>query len=126
MPQEPGLPFVFDVRAGLRQGLWTVRAGVGAGAGGADARLSPRASLALLMSFERSSRTGFFGLEAVADGAWPTPFFVAPNLVADLASLGLPMRLGVAFPWAPGSAATQPSVGLFLRLIVEPTRDHTP
>ncbi len=122
-PDQPGLPFAFDLRAAFRRGLWTLRgsAGVGVGASGPHAPL--RGSLAVLVSLDRSSRTGFFGLEALADGTWITPVLAAPNVVADLAPLGLPVRLGVALPWSPGAGDTQPWVGVYLRLIVEPLRD---
>ncbi len=125
-PDQAGLPFAIDMRAGFRRGLWTLRGSVGAGAGAPTAHLPLRGSLALLASLDGGSRSGFFGVEATADGAWPSPFFVAPNFVADLAGLGVPARLGVALPWSPGASDTQPSLGIYLRLIVEPLRDLGP
>jgi hypothetical protein len=62
-------------------------------------------------------------VEGIVDGSWSSPFFVAPDLVADLAPIGLPARLGLAIPWAPGAGSSQPSLGVYLRLIVEPRRD---
>ena len=122
-PDQPGLPFAFDMRAAFRRGLWTFRGSLGTGVGGSSAYAPVRASLAVLVSFERSSRTGYFGLETLADGTWLSPVFAAPNLVADLSPLGLPVRFGVAVPWSPGAGATQPSLGIYFRLIVEPLRD---
>lgn len=122
-PHEPGEPFVVGLHAAYRRGLWTLRGGAGAGAGAASPHVPLRGTLALLVSLDRSSSTGFVGLEAVADGSWVTPVFVAPNVVADLSPIGLPARLGLALPWSPGAGATQPSLGVYLRLIVEPLRD---
>lgn len=122
-PDESGLPFVLDVRAAWRRDLWTLRGSLGAAAGGTSPHAPVRGSLALLMSLDRTSRTGFFGVEAVADGTWIAPVYAAPNVVADLSPLGLPVRLGLALPWAPGAGDTRPSIGVLLRLIVEPLRD---
>jgi hypothetical protein len=122
-PEKSALPFLFDLLAGWRTGAWTLRANAGAAAGGDSPHAPLRAGLALLRALDRGGRSGFFGVEAIADGTWSSPFFVAPDLVADLASIGVPARLGVALPWAPGAASTQPSLGVYLRLIVEPRRD---
>jgi hypothetical protein len=122
-PDQAGLPFVVDMRTGYRRGAWTMRGSVGAAAGGAAPHTPLRASAALLIGFDRQARTGFFGVEAIADGTWVSPFVVAPDVVADLAPVGLPVRIGVSLPWSPGAGDTQPSLGLYLRLIVEPLRD---
>jgi hypothetical protein len=101
-----------------------MRGSVGAGAGGRSPHLPLSASLALLMQFGHSTSAGFLGLEALSDGTWPSPLAIAPDLVADLAPLGLPVRLGVALPWSRAASDTQPSFGIYLRVMVEPGRDR--
>ncbi len=122
-PETSALPFAFDALAGWRTDGWTLRATAGAAAGGTSPYAPLRASLALLRAFDRRRSAGFFGLEGIVDGTWTSPFFVAPDLVADLAPVGAPARLGLAIPWAPGAGGLQPSLGVYLRLIVEPRRD---
>lgn len=123
-PDQPGLPFGLDLRAAFRIGMWTVRGSVGAGAGAASPHAPVRASLAVLIGFDRAARTGFFGLEALADGTWISPVFAAPDVVVDLSPLKVPVRLGVALPWSPPTTSdTQPSFGIYFRLIVEPLRE---
>ncbi len=125
-PDQPGLPLAVDARAAFRSGLLTLRGSIGAGAGGASPHVPLRASVAVLASFDPSSETGFFGIEALADGTWRTPVFAAPDVVADLTLLGLPARLGVALPWSPGADGVQPSLGVYVRLMVEPLRELPP
>jgi hypothetical protein len=122
-PDEAGLPFALDLRGAWRSGPWTIRGALGGAAGGPSPHVPLRGSLALLRGFDRSARAGFFGIEALADGTWISPVFVAPDVVADLAPLGLPARVGLALPWSPSAGDTQPSFGVYLRLIVEPLRD---
>jgi hypothetical protein len=122
-PDQPGLPFALDVRAAWRQGVWTMRGSLGTGLGAASPHVPLRASLAFLIGFDGSDRAGFFGIEALTDGTWTSPVFVAPNVVADLAPVGLPMRIGIALPWSPSANDSQPSLGVYLRLMVEPFRE---
>ncbi len=122
-PDQAGLPYTLDLRAGLRRGIWTLRGSVGAGAGGPSPHLPLSASIALLMQFDHSTSAGFVGIEALADGTWPSPLSIAPDLMADLAPIGLPVRFGVALPWSPAASDTQPSFGIYLRVMVEPGRD---
>jgi hypothetical protein len=123
LPDQPGLPFGVDVRAAFRRDVWTLRGSLGAGFGGSSPHVPLRGSVALLVGLEPSASTGFIGIEALADGTWVSPFFVAPDFVADLSTLGLPVRLGVALPLSPGASSTEPSYGVYLRLLVEPLRD---
>jgi hypothetical protein len=122
-PDQAGLPYTLDLKAGLRRGTWTLRGSVGAGAGSPSPHVPLNASLALLMEFDHSASACFVGIEALADGTWPSPLSVAPDIMADLAAIGLPVRLGVALPWSPGASDTQPSFGIYVRLMVEPRRD---
>jgi hypothetical protein len=122
-PGEPALPLTLDLRSALRAGWLVVRGGVGVEAGGTSAHAPARASVALLSGFGLSDRFGFWGFELDADGARSTPALLAFDLVPNLSPLGIPFRLALAIPWAPGAPATQPSLGIFIRLFVESARE---
>lgn len=116
-PGDPELPFVLDLRSGVRMGWLTVRSGVGVGAGGSSAHAPVRASLALLTNFEPSGRFGFWGIEMDADAARDDPFVLALNIVPDLTPTGLPFRVGLALPWnIVGISSGEPGLGIFVRL----------
>ena len=116
-PGDPELPFVLDLRSGVRTGWLTVRSGVGVGAGGSSAHAPVRASLAFLTNFEPSGRFGFWGIEMDADAARDDPFVLALNIVPDLTPTGLPFRVGLALPWnIVGISAAEPGLGIFVRL----------
>jgi hypothetical protein len=118
-PGESPLPLTLDLRSGVRRGRWTLRGGVGVGLGGTAAHAPLRGSLALLTPLGSSERFGFFGVEADVDGARQNPVVLALDVVPELSPLHLPLRLGLAIPWAVGVPGTQPSLGVFLRIFVE-------
>jgi hypothetical protein len=122
-PGEPTLPFGVDLRAGIERGPITLHLGVGAGAFGPVAHVPLRGSIAVLTPFERSGRFGFWGLEVDADGARAAPFVAAANIVPNLVPIGVPLRVGIAFSWAIAERDDQPSLGVFLRVFYESTRE---
>jgi hypothetical protein len=122
-PGESALPFVLDLRAGLRRGLLSLRGSAGAEAGGTFAHVPLRASLGAFLPMGAGGRIGHFGLEADADGARRYPAVLALNVIFSLIPLGLPLKLGFGVPWAIGVPATQPVLGLLLRVFVESERE---
>ena len=121
-PGESPSPFAVDLRMAKRWGLLTFRGSAGVAFGGD--RLGARGSVALLTGFGATTRFGFWGLELDADTSRPSsPFVAALDIEPNLAALGLPFRVGLAIPWNIGAYATQPSLGLFVRLFFESPRE---
>ncbi len=116
-PGEAELPFAADLLGALRRGRWTIRATVGAEAGGAFAHAPLHTDLALLAEIVPEERFGFVGLEVRADWAREAPVVLAPEVVTDAAPLGLPFRLGVALPVNLGVESRRSSYGLFVRFL---------
>jgi hypothetical protein len=115
-PDETELPLAADLLAAVRRGRWTLRATVGAEAGGAFAHAPLHSDVALLAGFVSDERFGFVALEARADWAREDPFVLAPEIVADASPLGIPVRLGVALPFNVGVDSTHTSYGLFVHV----------
>jgi hypothetical protein len=123
-PGDPALPLAFDLRAGLREGPLTLRGSAGVGAFGAIAHVPLRASFAALFPFGASGRFGFWGLEVDCDGARQAPFVAALDLVPDvIPAKVLPLRIGLAVPWAIGERDDRPSLGIFVRIFYESERE---
>jgi hypothetical protein len=122
-PGDPALPLAADLRAGWRRGPVTLRWGAGYGGFGDAVHLPLRGSVAVLAPFESSGRFGFWGVEVDADGARTAPVVAALNVVPNFAPGGLPFRIGLALPWAIGEEDRRPSVGLFLRVFYESSRE---
>ena len=122
-PGDPALPLAVDLRAGLREGLLTLRGGVGLGAFGDAEHVPLRGSLAALTPFDSSGRFGFWGVEIDVDGARGAPFVAAVNIEPNLVPVGVPFRLGLALPWTIGEREDRPSLGMFLRLFYESARE---
>ena len=123
-PGDPGLPYFFDIRSGIRIERLTMRGGVGVDPIGQPAHAPLRASLALMTGVaDGSSRFGFVGIEADVDGARQYPIVVAADAVADCTPVGLPFRIGFAIPWAIGVSQTQPALGLYIRLFFVTSRE---
>ena len=122
-PGDPAQPLAFDLRAGWRRDLLTLRWSAGVGAFGDAQHLPLRGSLAVLLPFEGSGRFGFWGIELDADGARGAPFVVALDVVPNLEPTGLPLRIGLALPWTIGERDDRPSLGLFLRVFYESARE---
>ena len=126
LPFEPGeaeLPVSLDAVSAIRRGPLTVRATVGAEAGGAFAHAPVHTDGALLLPFSGEGRFGFFGLEIRADWARPAPLLLAPDVVALVTPLGLPFSLSLALPFQVGAGATDVSYGVFMRLMLMTSRE---
>ncbi len=122
-PDETVLPAAVDLVSAVRRGRFTLRTTVGAEAFGSFAHAPVHADLALLTGIRRDARFGFVGLEARTDLARANPFVLAPEIIADASSLGIPLRLGLAVPVNVGADATSQSYGLFVRLILLTDRE---
>jgi hypothetical protein len=116
-PGEPELPVAADLLAAVRRGRWTVRATIGAEAGGAFAHAPLHTDVALLTGIVSDEHFGFVVIDMRADWAREAPIVFAPEIVADTTPLNLPFRLGVALPINVGVEPTRTSYGLFLRLM---------
>jgi hypothetical protein len=116
-PSETELPYSADVLAAVRRDRWTLRATVGAEAGGSFAHAPIHTDLALLTGVTSDEHFGFVGLDVRADWARQAPLVLAPEVVADLEPLGLPFRLGVALPLNVAAEPTSTSFGLFVRIL---------
>jgi hypothetical protein len=120
-PGEATLPLWFGLRAGWRQGAWTVRAGLGGQALGRSAHLVPlRANLSALGQVGPWS---FLGVELDGDWARASWLVVAPTALVDLGPMQLPVRLGLAVPWSPARSGRRSETGFMLRLVYELDRD---
>ncbi|MFL5355656.1 hypothetical protein [Archangium sp.] len=120
-PGEATLPLWFGLRAGWRQGAWTVRAGLGGQALGRSAHLVPlRANLSALGQVGPWS---FLGVELEGDWARASWLVVAPTALVDLGPVELPVRLGLAVPWSPARSGRHSETGFMLRLVYELDRD---
>lgn len=122
-PGDSALPLVFDLRSGWRRGLLTLRSSVGIAAGGEAAHVPLRGSLAALTGFGDSGRFGFWGIELDVDGSRPAPAVVALDVMPSLLPLGVPVRIGLGLPYALGVASDRPSMGIFIRVLVESDRE---
>jgi hypothetical protein len=119
-PGDPALPARFGLRAGLRQGLVTLRAGAGLGVGSGSARRVPlRTGLAVLFQVGPAGQSGFAGVEIDADWARRTPLVLAPQVVVDAKPLGLPALFGLALPLRLDPEGHEPRLGFLLRVMVE-------
>lgn len=117
-PGDTSLPVSLGLRLGKRFGSLTLRPSLGTEFGGTPAHLPVWFGMGMLYGLGRDGRLGFFGVEVDADAGRQTPFIIAPNLMADTASIGLPFRVGIAIPWVVGAPATEPLIGLYLRVLV--------
>ena len=122
-PSEAELPFAADLVAAARTGRWTWRGTIGAEAGGSFAHAPAHTDLVVLTPFADDARFGFFGLEVRADWARAAPLVLAPDIVAVAVPLGLPFTLSVALPVNVGAGATDPSYGIFVRLMLVTSRE---
>jgi hypothetical protein len=115
-PGESELPVAADLVAARRFGRWTLRTTVGGEAGGEFAHAPLHTDLAVLTGLTAEERYGFLAIDVRADWARAAPFVLAPEIIGDTTPIGLPFRLGVAFPVSLGVDATQPTFGIFMRL----------
>ncbi len=117
-PGDFSLPFATGLRFGKRFGPLTLRPGFGTEIGSTPAHLPYWFGMGALYALGDGGRFGFAGVEVDADAARQTPFIVAPNFMADTKAIGLPFRLGLAVPYVLGAASREPSLGVYLRLLV--------
>jgi hypothetical protein len=122
-PGESPLPFSADLKAAIRLIGWTLRTSAGVEAGAAPAHAPIRFQAALLHQFASEIRFGFFGLEVDADLGRPNPVVLAPNIWADVTSVGLPVRIGIGIPLGVGAPETAPAAGVYLRLLILTSRE---
>jgi hypothetical protein len=123
VPGDFSLPFTFGLRSAFRRGAWSLRPAAGIEAGGSPAHAPLWGGVGLLYALGEGGRYGFAGVELDADLARRVPLVVAPNLMADTSTLHLPFRVGVAVPWVIGASDTQPSIGVYLRVMVRTALD---
>jgi hypothetical protein len=123
-PGDPALPLAFDLRAGYRVAGITFRASGGYGGFGDAEHVPVRASIAALTTFEPTGRFGFWGVELDGDGARTAPVVAAINIVPSVGPAGLPFRVGLALPWAVGERDDRPSLGIFVRIFYESSRER--
>jgi hypothetical protein len=107
-PGETQLPLAADLVGAIRRGRFTFRATVGGEAGAAFAHAPLHTDFALLTGLLSEERFGFVAVEARADWAREAPLVLAPEYVADTTPIGLPFRLGVAFPFNVGADREPP------------------
>jgi hypothetical protein len=105
---ETSLPLVVSLRGGIRQSWLTVRAALGAEAGGHSAHVIPLRTDAAVLA---EAPFGFYGIEGSADFARSSPWMVAPEAVFGTGVV----QVGAALPWEPGTGR----FGALARLIVE-------
>jgi len=123
-PGESELPAALDLVGAQRFGRFTLRATVGAEAGGHFAHAPVHTDLCVLSGIVRDARFGYLALELRADWASPAPLVFAPEVISDLVPIALPLRVGLALPVNVGASASAPSYGLFLRMIVLTEREQ--
>lgn len=122
-PGEPALPVAVGLKAGVRRGRATLRAGAGLGIGSGSARSLPlRASLAALFQ-PCAGSGGFLGVEADADWGRAAPYAFTPEAVFDTRPLGLPALVGVGVPVRAGPLGADPRWGVLLRIMVDLEHD---
>jgi hypothetical protein len=122
-PGETELPAAADVVAAKRFGRLTFRTTMGGEAGGTFAHAPIHTDVAVLTGITEEERYGFLAIEVRADWARTAPFVLAPEVVAETTPIGLPLRLGIAFPFGIAAEATQPAFGIFVRLAIVTERE---
>jgi hypothetical protein len=117
-PGEAELPVAADLISAIRRGRWTFRLTAGAEAGGHAAHAPLHTDAAILTRFTGEGQLGLFGIEMRADWAREAPLVIAPEVVAATGSVGLPFTLSLALPVNVGASGTDPSYGVFFRLMI--------
>jgi hypothetical protein len=118
------LPAAADLLGAVRRGRVTLRATAGLEAFGSFAYAPVHTDLALLTGFLANEQYGFMALDLRADWARRAPLVLAPEVVADGSSLGIPLLLSVALPYNVGARATTESFGVLLRLTLMSEREN--
>jgi hypothetical protein len=114
---ETVLPYEPQLLGAWRLARFTFRGSIGAELGpGTVAHAPLDFEASVLTGFDRDARIGFVGLEGDVDLARIAPLMFAPDLVASLVPLDLPLQVGVAVPWFVGSPTRRANVGVLLRL----------
>ncbi len=123
VPGDLSLPFTLGIRTAFRRGSWSLRPAVGIEAGRSPAHAPVWTGAGLLYGLGEGGRYGFAGVEVDVDVARRAPVIVAPNFMADTIASHLPFRVGVALPWVISAPDTQPSIGVYLRVIMRTELD---
>jgi hypothetical protein len=111
-------PYSAGVRAALRSGPLTLRAGAGAAFGDGASLF---VHLAALRTFGGPSLHGFAGLEVNANVGAGAPLSFVPQVFVTVPLFGAPVDVGLGAPWSPGLRGGEPaSIGGVLRVVVEP------
>lgn len=97
-PLELPYPYSAGVRAALRSGPLTLRAGTGAAFGGGASLF---AHLAAFHTFGDSSLHGFAGLEVNANLGAGAPLSFVPQVFVTVPFFGVPVDVGLGVPWSP-------------------------
>jgi len=114
------LPYSYSagLRAALRSGPVTFRAGLGAVFGDGASLF---VHLAVLRNFGGSALRGFAGLEVNANVGAGAPLSFVPQVIFTVPLFGAPVDVGLGVPWSPGLRSGEPaSIGGVLRVVFEP------
>jgi hypothetical protein len=117
-PLELPHPYSAGLRAALRSGPLTLRAGMGAAFGGGASLF---VHLAALRTFGGSALRGFAGLEVNANVGAGAPLSFVPQVVFTVPLFSAPVDVGLGAPWSPGLRSGEPaSIGGVVRVVFEP------
>ena len=117
VPGDLAARYSIGFRGAARVGAFSLRPAIGLDAGGTIAHAPVWGGIGLLYALGDGGRFGFVAMEGEVDGSRRHPFVIAPNWMADLAPLGLPIRFGFALPFVMGADASEPSYGVYLRVM---------
>jgi hypothetical protein len=117
-PAELPYPYSVGVRAALRSGPLTLRAGTGVSFGDGASLF---VHVAALRTFGGSSLHGFAGLEVNANVGAGAPLSFVPQVFVTVPLFGAPVEVGLGAPWSPALRSGEPSsIGGVLRVVFEP------
>ena len=116
-PIELPHPYSAGIRAAIRSGSFTARAGAGAAFGDGASLF---AQMALLWNLSGALSKGFAGVEVNGNVGSGPPLSLVPQLFVSVPFLPVPTAVGLGIPWSPAlRAGQQASIGGILRLVVE-------
>jgi hypothetical protein len=119
---EPALPYTLGLRAAGAWGPLVLRAGLIGEAGRAPAHAPLRTSAAALITLSREGLQATLGLEGILDLARDEPVVLAPEIGVLFVVAGrVPVRIGLSVPVTMGGSSNSSSLGLVLRIVLEPS-----